>query len=223
MNAVRPASASAAAFGERLLVLDHPIVAHKMSILRDADTRPEQFRDAVRALAMLEAYEATRDLPTEAVRVDTPLAPAACRRIPDDALAVVPILRAGMGMLEGVLSAVPSAAVGVLGMERDERTHIPREYYAKMPSGIQDRRVLLIDPMLATGGSATAALSHVRASGVRDCTLLVLVAAPQGVRAVLDADAEVRIVTCALDDGLNEDAYIVPGLGDAGDRIFGTL
>ena len=155
--------------------------------------------------------------------MDTPLQRTVGKRIAGEKLAVVPILRAGMGMLDGVLSAIPSAAVGVLGMERDEQTHQPREYYAKMPKGIADRTVFLIDPMLATGGSALSAIHYLREQGVRDIRFLVLVAAPEGVRAVLREDPDVRIWTCALDDGLNEQAYILPGLGDAGDRIFGTL
>lgn len=208
---------------ERLNVLEHPLIAHKMSIMRDASTAPSQFRQLVHEVAMLEVYEASRDLATEPVEVETPLQRAVGKRIAGEKLAVVPILRAGMGMLDGVLSAIPSAAVGVLGMERDEQTHQPREYYAKMPKGIADRTVFLIDPMLATGGSALSAIHYLREQGVCDIRFLVLVAAPEGVRAVLQEDPDVRIWTCALDDGLNEQAYILPGLGDAGDRIFGTL
>ena len=203
---------------ERLNVLEHPLIAHKMSIMRDASTAPSQFRQLVHEVAMLEVYEAS-----EPVEVDTPLQRTIGKRIAGEDLAVVPILRAGMGMLDGVLSAIPSAAVGVLGMERDEQTHQPREYYAKMPKGIADRTVFLIDPMLATGGSALSAIHYLREQGVRDIRFLVLVAAPEGVRAVLQEDPDIRIWTCALDDGLNDQAYILPGLGDAGDRIFGTL
>ena len=208
---------------ERLNVLEHPLIADKMSIMRDASTAPSQFRQLVHEVAMLEVYEASRDLATEPVEVDTPLQRTVGKRIAGENLAVVPILRAGMGMLDGVLSAIPSATVGVLGMERDEQTHQPREYYAKMPKGIADRTVFLIDPMLATGGSALSAIHYLRERGVRDIRFLVLVAAPEGVRAVLQEDSDVRIWTCALDDGLNEQAYILPGLGDAGDRIFCTL
>ena len=208
---------------ERLNVLEHPLIAHKMSIMRDASTAPSQFRQLVHEVAMLEVYEASRDLATEPVEVETPLQRAVGKRIAGEKLAVVPILRAGMGMLDGVLSAIPSAAVGVLGMERDEQTHQPREYYAKMPKGIADRTVFLIDPMLATGGSALSAIHYLREQGVCDIRFLVLVAAPEGVRTVLREDPDVRIWTCALDDGLNDQAYILPGLGDAGDRIFGTL
>ena len=208
---------------ERLNVLEHPLIAHKMSIMRDASTAPSQFRQLVHEVAMLEVYEALRDLATEPVEVETPLQRTVGKRIAGEKLAVVPILRAGMGMLDGALSAIPSAAVGVLGMERDEQTHQPHEYYAKMPRSIADRTVFLIDPMLATGGSALSAIHYLREQGVRDIRFLVLVAAPEGVRAVLQEDPDVRIWTCALDDGLNEQAYILPGLGDAGDRIFGTL
>lgn len=208
---------------ERLCVLDHPLVEHKLTIMRDETTAPSQFRQMVHEVSMLEVFEATRDLPTEPVEVSTPLQKTMGKRVPEDALAVVPILRAGMGMLDGVLSVIPSAAVGVLGMERNEETHEPREYYAKMPKGIEDRTVLLIDPMLATGGSSLAAIHYLRKQGVKDIRLLVLVAAPEGVRAVLEDDPDVRIWTCALDEGLNDRAYILPGLGDAGDRIFGTV
>lgn len=208
---------------ERLCVLDHPLIEHKLTIMRDESTVPSQFRQMVHDVSMLEVYEATRDLKTEPVSVRTPLRPTMGKLVPNDALAVVPILRAGMGMLDGVLSVIPSAAVGVLGMERDRETHKPREYYAKMPNGIENRTVLLIDPMLATGGSALAAIHYLREHGVKEIRLLVLVAAPEGVRAVLEDDPDVRIWTCALDEGLDDQAYILPGLGDAGDRIFGTF
>lgn len=206
-----------------LTVIDHPLVAHKVACLRDENVDSWQFRGLVRELATFETYEATRDIPTEDIDVRTPLAVAHCRHVSSKTLAVVPILRAGMGMLDGVLDAVPTAAVGHLGMERDEETHVPREYYAKMPADIAERIVLLVDPMLATGGSAVAAIQFLRGAGVKDIRLLVMVAAPEGVRAVHEADGDVHIYTCALDDGLNEDAYILPGLGDAGDRIYGTL
>ena len=206
-----------------LTVLDHPLVGHKMSILRDEATTPAHFRNLVHELSALEAYEATRDLPTVDVKVKTPICETTGVQLKDDALAVVPILRAGMGMLEGVLSVVPSAAVGVLGMERNEETHEPRSYYAKMPQGIEDRMALVIDPMLATGGSALAAIKYLREAGVKDIRLLVMVAAPEGVAAVNAAEPDVHIWACALDECLNDAAYIVPGLGDAGDRIFGTI
>lgn len=210
-------------FGDRFTAVSHPLVAHKMAHLRDASTKPAEFRQLVRELAAIETYEALRDARVEEVTVRTPLADAPCARIPADSITVVPILRAGLGMLEGALDMVPSALVGHVGMERDEETHEAHPYYAKLPSRIVDGTALLVDPMLATGGSAIAALQYLRDAGVCDVRFLVLVAAPEGVRAVLDADPDVRIWTCALDDGLNENAYILPGLGDAGDRIFGTL
>ncbi len=209
-------------FDDRFTVIDHPVVAHKVGILRDESTDPKHFRELARELAMLETYEALRDMPTKDVTVRTPLADAPAQRIAAGALAAVPILRAGMGMVEGVLDILPQTPVGHLGMERDEQTHQPRPYYAKLPAGTDDAMVLLLDPMLATGGSAIASLRYLREHGARDVRLLVLVAAPEGVRAVLAADPDVRIWACVLDDGLNENAYILPGLGDAGDRIFGT-
>lgn len=207
----------------RVTVLDHPLVQHKMAILRDESTHTPQFRQLVQELAQLEVYEATREVPMRDVTVRTPLEETAGKRLADDTFAIVPILRAGMGMLGGALSVFPTAAVGVLGMERDEVTHQPREYYAKMPRGIADRTVLLVDPMLATGGSMLSAIAYLRAAGVSDLRVLVLVAAPEGTKAVLDADPDVHIWTCAMDRTLNDNAYILPGLGDAGDRIFGTV
>ncbi|MBS6940149.1 MAG: uracil phosphoribosyltransferase, partial [Slackia piriformis] len=207
---------------ERVVVVDHPMVQHKLAILRDETTSSKQFRELVRELAMFEAYEATRDLPLEEVLVETPVAEAKCNIIKGRKMAIVPILRAGLGMVEGVLDLIPAARVGHLGMYRDEETHIPHEYYAKMPDSIAQRDVLVVDPMLATGGSAVAAIQYLRRIGVKNIKLMVLVAAPAGIEAVLAADPDVQIYTCAVDEGLNDHAYIVPGLGDAGDRIFGT-
>ena len=206
----------------RVTVVDHPMVQHKLSILRDKDTSSKQFRELVREIALFEGYEATRNLPLDDVDVQTPVALAKCKRIAGHKLAVVPILRAGLGLVDGVLDLMPAARVGHVGMYRDEETHEPHEYYAKMPADIAERSVLVVDPMLATGGSAIATIQYLRKQGVKDLNLMVLVAAPEGIEAVLDADAGVHIYTAAVDDGLNEDAYIVPGLGDAGDRIFGT-
>lgn len=207
----------------RVTVVDHPLVQHKLSILRDRQTGTKLFRELVRELARLETYEATREMPLEPVRVETPIACAQAHRLAGRKLAVVPILRAGLGMVDGVLDLIPAARVGHLGMERDEVTHEPREYYAKLPRDISERICLVVDPMLATGGSAEAALRYLRARGVTDIRFLSIVAAPEGLACVLGADAGVRVFTCAVDEGLNDDAYIVPGLGDAGDRIFGTL
>ena len=207
---------------ERVTVVKHPLVEHKLALLRDKNTPPSHFRQIVREVAMLEGYEASRHLPTKTVTVETPLMTTECQVL-DDNPVIVPILRAGLGLLEGILDLLPSAAVGVLGMERDEETRIPREYYAKIPPNVGKRPVIIVDPMLATGGSAIAAIEYLRKQGARNLALVVLVAAPEGVEAVLAADEHVRIITCAIDEGLNENAYILPGLGDAGDRIFGTL
>ncbi len=207
----------------RVTVVDHPLVQHKLSILRDERTGTKQFRDLVSELAMFEGYEATRDLPLEDVDVTTPIATAHCKQLAGHKLAIVPILRAGLGMVDGLLELIPAARVGHIGMYRDEVTHEPHEYYCKLPADIDERICLLVDPMLATGGSATAALGYLREQGARDVRLLSIVAAPEGLAVVTEADPEVRIYTCAIDDCLNEAAYIVPGLGDAGDRIFGTL
>lgn len=207
----------------RVHILNHPLVQHRIAELRARGTSPARFRELVHELASMETYEATRDIPTERVTVRTPLMETTGWRFRDGQFAIVPILRAGMGMLEGALTMLPTASVGVLGMERNEETHEPREYYAKMPKGIENKTVLLVDPMLATGGSALAAVEYLRKHGVKDLRALFLVAAPQGTQALLETDPNVHIWTCAMDEGLNEAAYILPGLGDAGDRIFGTV
>lgn len=206
----------------RFTIVDHPLVQHKLHILRDKETSTKDFRQLVSELAVFEGYEAMRDLPLEDVRVETPLEAAACKRISGKKIAIVPILRAGLGMVEGLLSLVPSARVGHVGMYRDPQTHEPVQYYCKFPPAIEERTCLVVDPMLATGGSLTACIQFLREAGVRDIRCLVLVSAPEGVRAVLDFDPDVRLYTCALDRQLNEKAYILPGLGDAGDRIYGT-
>ena len=208
---------------DRVTVVDHPLVQHKLSILRDKNTPCAQFRELVRELTILEGYEASRHLRLEPVDVETPIQTAHCQRLAGLDPVIVPILRAGLGMLEGMLTLMPTAHVGHLGMERDEETHLPRVYYVKMPHSLHNRQVIIVDPMFATGGSAIAAIEYLRELGAKDITLMVLVSAPEGIEAVLAADPDVRIFTCAIDDYLNEDAYIVPGLGDAGDRIFGTL
>lgn len=207
----------------RVTLIDHPLVQHKLTILRDATTGTKQFREIVRELALFEGYEATRDFPLEDIDVTTPLAVAHGKRIAGRKVAVVPILRAGLGMVEGMLDLMPSARVGHIGMERDEVTHEPREYYCKMPRDIAERTCIVVDPMLATGGSAIDAVQALRRRGVRDLRLVFILAAPEGLEALLAADPDIRVYVCAVDDHLNENAYIVPGLGDAGDRIFGTL
>ena len=207
----------------RVTLVDHPMVQHKLTIMRDKNTGSKQFRELVKELALFEGYEATRDFPLEDVQVTTPIATTTAKQIAGRKVAIVPILRAGLGMVDGLLELIPAARVGHLGMYRDEVTHEPHEYYAKLPLDADQRICLVVDPMLATGGSATAAIDYLRSQGVKDIRLLVLVSAPEGLKAVLDHDPDVRLFTCAIDEGLNENAYIVPGLGDAGDRIFGTL
>ena len=206
----------------RVTVVDHPMVQHKLSILRDENTGSKQFREIVKELGLFEGYEATRDFPLEDVQVTTPVCETTCKKISGRKVAVVPILRAGLGMVDGLLELVPAARVGHIGMYRDEETHEPHEYYCKMPVDIDKRICLVVDPMLATGGSAIAAIQYLRRQGVKDIRLLVIIAAPEGIKAGLDADETVRLFTGSIDERLNENAYIVPGLGDAGDRIFGT-
>lgn len=206
----------------RITVVDHPMVQHKLSIMRDENTGSKQFRELVKELALFEGYEATRDFSLEDVRVKTPVCETVAKQIAGRKVAVVPILRAGLGMVDGILELVPAARVGHIGMYRDEVTHEPHEYYCKLPADVEQRTCLVVDPMLATGGSAIAAIQYLRRQGVKDIRLLVLIAAPEGLQAVLDADPDVRVYTCSIDERLNEHAYIIPGLGDAGDRIFGT-
>ncbi len=206
----------------RVTLVDHPLVQHKVAILRDKDTSTKQFRELVRELALFEGYEATRDFPLEEVCVETPLESCTCMELSGKKVAIVPILRAGLGMVDGLLELVPSARVGHVGMYRDPATHEPHEYYCKLPPDVENRTCLVVDPMLATGGSANAAIDYLRRAGVSDVRLLVLVSAPEGLAAVLEHDPDVRIFTCAIDRELNDHAYILPGLGDAGDRIFGT-
>ena len=206
----------------RFVVIDHPLVQHKLHILRDKATGTKQFRELVTELAIFEGYEAMRDFPLEDVEVETPLETTTCKRLAGKKVAIIPILRAGLGMVDGILQLVPSARVGHVGMYRDPVTHEPHQYYCKFPAAIENRTCLIVDPMLATGGSLTAAIQFLREAGVRDIRALTLVSAPEGVRTVLDFDADVRLYTCALDRQLNDHAYILPGLGDAGDRIYGT-
>lgn len=207
----------------RVTLVDHPLVQHKLTIMRDRTTGTKQFREIVRELALFEGYEATRDFPLEDIPVETPICPTVGKRIAGRKVAIVPILRAGLGMVDGMLDLIPSARVGHIGMERDEVTHEPHEYYCKLPRDISERTCLIVDPMLATGGSALDAIHALRSRGARDIKLAVLISAPEGLKAVLEGDPDVQIYTCAIDESLNENAYIVPGLGDAGDRIFGTL
>ena len=207
----------------RVHVIDHPMVQHKLAILRDKETSCKQFRELVREVALFEGYEATRDFPLRDVEVDTPVARATCRMIEGKKVAVIPILRAGLGMVEGLLDLIPAARVGHIGLYRDPETHEPHTYYCKFPADIDQRTCLVVDPMLATGGSIVAAVDYLRGAGVKDVRVLCVLAAPEGLSRVLEADPEVQLYVGSVDDGLNESAYIVPGLGDAGDRIFGTI
>ena len=207
----------------RVILVDHPLVQHKLSILRDKETSCKQFRELVREVALFEGYEATRDLPLQEVDIETPIAPMKAAQVAGKKLAVIPILRAGLGLVDGILDLMPAARVGHLGMYRNEETHQPVAYFDKMPADITDRMCMVVDPMLATGGSAKMAVEYLRGRGVEGTIKCVfLVAVPEGIEALLDADDDVQIYVAAIDEYLNEDAYIVPGLGDAGDRIFGT-
>jgi uracil phosphoribosyltransferase len=213
----------AAQYEDRLVVIDHPLVKHKLAVLRDKHTSSNIFREALREIAMLEAYEATRALSTRPIQIETPITTTMCETIEGQEPVIVPILRAGLAMQDAFMDMIPTAPIAHLGMNRNEETHEPVEYYANMPVYIAERPVILVDPMLATGGSMVAAIKALRDRGVKDITCVVIVAAPEGVERVLAADPCVRIFAAALDKGLNEAAYIVPGLGDAGDRIFKTI
>ena len=206
----------------KVCVFDHPLIQHKLSILRDERTSVKEFRELISEIAMLMCYEATRDLPLEEVDVQTPVAVARCRRISGKKMAIVPILRAGLGMVDGMMRMVPSCKVGHIGLFRDPETREPVKYYYKMPADITERDVIVVDPMLATGGSASAAIQFLKEDGVKHIKLMSIIGAPEGVARMQKDHPDVDIFVAALDDHLNEHAYIVPGLGDAGDRIFGT-
>ena len=206
----------------KTVILDHPLIRHKITLMRDERTGTRDFRILVEEIAMLMGYEAMRDLPTELVEVKTPITTAMEPMISGKKLAVVPILRAGLGMVDGILALVPSAKVGHIGLYRDEVTHEPHEYFCKLPKGIGERLVILPDPMLATGGSAIQAVDFIKQKGCTNIKFMCIIAAPEGLKALQTAHPDIDIYCGCLDDHLNEDAYIVPGLGDAGDRIFGT-
>ena len=206
----------------KVCVFDHPLIQHKLSILRDVNTSVKEFRELVSEIAMLMCYEATRDLPLEDVDIQTPVAMAKCRRISGKKLAVVPILRAGLGMVDGMVSMMPNVKVGHIGLFRDPETLAPVKYYFKMPPDISERDVIIVDPMLATGGSASAAVDFLKEVGVTHIKLMSIIGAPEGVERMQADHPDVDIFVAALDDHLNDHGYIVPGLGDAGDRIFGT-
>ena len=206
----------------KVCVFDHPLIQHKLSILRDKNTSVKVFRELVSEIAMLMCFEATRDLPLEEIDVETPVAMAKCRRIAGKKLAVVPILRAGLGMVDGMVSMMPNVKVGHIGLFRDPETLDPVKYYFKMPPDIEERDVIVVDPMLATGGSASAAIGFLKEAGVKHIKLMSIIGAPEGVARMQADHPDVDIYVAALDDHLNDHGYIVPGLGDAGDRIFGT-
>ena len=206
----------------KVVIMDHPLVAHKLTIMRDKDTSVKDFRELVSEIGMLITYEATRDLPLTTKEIETPLCKAQMPTLAGKKFAVVPILRAGLGLVDGVLRMVPSARVGHIGMYRDEETLEPHVYFCKMPKDVAERDILIVDPMLATGGSADAAISEMKKRGCKHIKLMVLVAAPEGIQCIQQKHPDVDIYAGALDDHLNEHGYIVPGLGDAGDRIFGT-
>ena len=206
----------------KVMVFDHPLIQHKVGMLRRKETNSKEFRDLVKEVGMLMGFEVTRDLPLEDVEIETPICKTTCKQLKGQDLAIVPILRAGLGFVEGMLALYPNAKVGHIGLYRDPATHEPVEYYCKLPEDIDKRRVVVIDPMLATGGSAVAAIDFIKERGGKDIVFMCLIAAPEGIDALQAAHPEVPIYIAAKDEKLNENAYIVPGLGDAGDRLFGT-
>ena len=206
----------------KIMVFDHPLIQHKVSMMRDKNTTSKEFRDLAREVAMLMAFEVTRDLPTQEVQIETPICPTSVKMLKGLDVAIIPILRAGLGFVDGMLEIIPNAKVGHVGLYRDPETHEPHEYYCKMPEDIDKRKILVTDPMLATGGSAVAAIDFIKERGGKATTFMCLIAAPEGIEALTSKHPDVDIYIAAKDEKLNENAYIVPGLGDAGDRIFGT-
>lgn len=203
-------------------IIDHPMIQHKLTIMRDKHTGSKDFKELLKEIALLMGYEVSRDFPLADVEIETPMQKMIAKKISGKKVAIVPILRAGLGMVDGLLTLIPVARVGHIGLYRDEETHKPVFYYCKLPKDIQERLVILTDPMLATGGSASDALDLLKEKGCTNIRLMCLVAAPEGIKAVQEKHPDVDIYVAAVDDRLNEDAYILPGLGDAGDRIFGT-
>ncbi|MBQ9616597.1 MAG: uracil phosphoribosyltransferase [Selenomonadaceae bacterium] len=204
-------------------LIDHPLIQHKLTLMRMKETGTKDFRELLEEIAMLMAYEITRDFPLEDIEIETPMAKCTGKRLAGKKVGVVPILRAGLGMLNGVVNMIPAARVGHVGLYRDPKTLKPVEYYCKLPSDVEERMLIVTDPMLATGGSASAALTLLKEKGAKSIILMCLVAAPEGIEVITKDHPDVPLYVAAIDDGLNEHAYIVPGLGDAGDRIFGTL
>ena len=207
---------------ENVTIFDHPLIQHKLSILRDKNTSSKDFRALIHEIAMLMCYEATRDLPLEEIDIETPICKTKAKHISGKKLAVVPILRAGLGMVDAISELIPSVRIGHIGLYRDEETLKPVEYYCKLPKDIGERDVIVVDPMLATGGSAIDAVSQIKLRNPRSIRFMGIIAAPEGIKAFTEAHPDVHIYCAALDEKLNEVGYIVPGLGDAGDRIFGT-
>ena len=203
-------------------VMDHPLIHHKLAILRNKETPVKEFRELVSEIAGLMCYEATRNLPMEEVLVETPITTAKCKVLAGKKLAIVPILRAGLGMVDSMVDMIPSAKIGHIGLYRDPETHLPVEYYCKLPADVESRQVFVVDPMLATGGSAIAAIDFLKQHGCKNIIMMNIIGCPEGVKAVTEAHPDVDLYLAALDEKLNDHAYIVPGLGDAGDRIFGT-
>lgn len=203
-------------------ILDHPLIKHKLTIIRDKRTGSKEFRELVKEVSMLMAYEVTRDLPLEEIEIETPISKTKSQVLAGKKLGLVPILRAGLGMVDGMLNLLPAAKVGHIGLYRDPETFKPVEYYCKLPQDIGERELIVLDPMLATGGSATAAIQFLKDRGATHIKLMNLIAAPEGIKAVTTAHPDVDIYVASVDEKLNEHAYIIPGLGDAGDRLFGT-
>ena len=203
-------------------VVDHPLVQHKLTLMRQADCSTKDFRQLLEEISMLMAYEVTRTLPLREIEIDTPVAHCKSKIIAGKKLGIIPILRAGLGMVDGVMNIVPSAKVGHIGLYRDPETHKPVEYYCKLPPDVDVRDLIVVDPMLATGGSAIAAIDFIKARGGKNITMMCLVGCPEGIKALQEAHPDVDLYIAAIDDHLNEHKYIVPGLGDAGDRLFGT-
>ena len=206
----------------KVVVMDHPLIQHKIGIIRRQETSSKEFREMIGEIAMLMCYEATRDLKLEDVEITTPITKTTVKELAGKKLAVVPILRAGLGMVEGMLAMIPAAKVGHIGLYRDPETLVPVEYYCKLPADCSERDIFVVDPMLATGGSAEAAIQMLKDKGVRNIRFMCIIAAPEGIKKMQESHPEVDLYIGALDDHLNDHGYIVPGLGDAGDRIFGT-
>ncbi len=206
----------------KVYVFDHPLIQHKVALMRRKETSVKDFRALAKEIAMLMGFEATRDLPLEEVEIETPICKTKVNMLKGEDIAIVPILRAGLGFVDGMLELVPNAKVGHVGLYRDPETHQPIEYYCKLPYDIEHRRIFVLDPMLATGGSAVAAIDFIKKRGGKDITFMCLIAAPEGIEVLQNAHPDVDIFIAAKDEHLNENAYIVPGLGDAGDRLYGT-